>query len=90
MGKKRSLSEVQRSQIVVLHDEGYPEREIGKRIGCSKTAVHQAIVKFKNSGIYNDAKRSGSPKKTTPRADNVIKRQVMKSPTVQPKRSGPN
>ena len=43
--------------------------------------MHQAIVKFKNSGIYSDAKRSGRPKKTTPRADNVMKRQVMKSPT---------
>ena len=63
MGKIRSFSEVQRSQIVVLHDQGYPEREIGKRIGCSKTAVHQAIVKFKNSGIYSDASAVIVPRK---------------------------
>ena len=48
--------------------------------------MHQAIVKFKNSGIYSDAKRSDRPKKTTPRADNVMKRQVMKPPTCSAKK----
>ena len=67
MGKNCSLSEVQQCQIVVLHKEGHTKRQIGEQLGCSKTAVHQAIVKFKELGIYADAKRSGNPRKTTPR-----------------------
>ena len=50
MVKNFSFSEVQQSQIIVLHKEGHTERPIGERLGCSKTAVHQAIVKFKELG----------------------------------------
>ena len=52
MGKNCSLSEVQRCQIVVIHKEGHTERQIGERLGCSKIAVHQAIVKFKELGTW--------------------------------------
>ena len=50
MGKKATLSKVERVQIVILSKERLSEREISKRISCSKTAVHQAIIKFKNFG----------------------------------------
>ena len=50
MGKKASLSEVKRAQIVILHKEGLSERLISEKVECSKTAVHQAIVKFKLCG----------------------------------------
>ena len=54
MGKKASLNEVQRAQIVILHKEGLSERLIIQKLVCSKTAVHQAIVKFKNgtAGLF--------------------------------------
>ena len=48
---------------------------------CSKTAVHQAIVKFKICGSYVDTKRSGRPRKTTPRDDHLIQRVAVRSPT---------
>ena len=35
--------------------KGYTER----RIGSSKTAMHQVVEKFKKSGTYADAKQSG-------------------------------
>ena len=41
MGKKRSLSEAQRAQIVILRQEGYIERAKSERFAVSKTAVHQ-------------------------------------------------
>ena len=50
MGKKASLSEVKHAQIVILHKEGLSERLISEKVECSKTAVHQAIVKFKLCG----------------------------------------
>ena len=81
MGRKTALSEVERAQIVILHKEGLSEREITKRISRSKTAVHQAIMRFKNFGSYKDKKRSGRSRKTTPRDDHLIRRIVVKSPT---------
>ena len=81
MGKNCSLSEVQRYQIVVFHKKGHTKSQIGKRLGCSKTAVHQTIVNFKELGTCADAKRSGRTCKTTPRTDILIKRKVINSPT---------
>ena len=63
MGRKSSLTEVQRARIVLLNQEGYSERQISKAEKCSKTAVHNALAKFKNSGSYSDNKRSGRPRK---------------------------
>jgi len=57
-GYKRSLSEAQRAQIVILRQEGYTDRAISERLAVSKTAVHQAVVKFKNCGSYSDCKRA--------------------------------
>ena len=48
MGKKRGLSVAERSKIVTLHEEGYSQRQISNRVKFSKTAVYQAIVKFRN------------------------------------------
>ena len=58
MGRKSSLTEVQRARNVLLNQEGYSERQINKAEKCSKTAVHNALAKFKNSGSYSDNKRS--------------------------------
>ena len=81
MGKNSSLLEVQRCQIVVLDKKDHTERQTGNRLGRSKTAVRQDIVKYKELGTYADAKRNGRPRKTTPRTDILIKRKVMNSPT---------
>jgi len=84
MGKKRSLSEAQRAHIVILRQEGYTERTICERLAVSKTAVHQAVVKFKNCGSYSDRNRSGRPRKTT-RRDDILIRCVVKSPSCSAK-----
>ena len=69
-----------------MHKEGLSEREITKRISRSKTAVHQAIMRFKNFGSYKDKKRSGRPRKTTPHDDHLIRRIVVKSPSASCKK----
>ena len=74
MGKKWSLSDVQRAQIVALYKEGYSERSISEQIKRSKNAVHNAIVKFKKTWTHSDAKRSGRPRKSMPRDDHIIRR----------------
>ena len=66
MGKKRGLSVAVRSKIVTLHEEGYSERQISNRVKFSKTAVHQAIVKFRNLGVFKictDPEDPGLPPK---------------------------
>ena len=81
MGKKKSLSEVQRAQIVALHGQNLSERQISAQMGYSKTAVHQAVAKYQQDGSYTDKKRTGKPRVTTAREDNVMRRIVMRSPT---------
>ena len=66
MGRSKSLSEVVRAQIIVFRQEGYTERDISKRLRCSKTAVHNSIVKFNQTGSYAEAAKPGRPRKTTP------------------------
>ena len=81
MGKEKSLSEVQRTQIVALHGQNLSERQISAQMGRSKTAVHQAIAKYQQDGSYTDEKRTGRPRVTTAREDNVMRRIVVRSPT---------
>ena len=50
-------------------------------MGCSKTAVHQAIAKYQQDGSYTDKKKTGKPRVTTALEDNVIRRIVVRSPT---------
>ena len=83
MGKKKSLSEVQRAQIVALNGQNLSERQISVQMGCSKTAVHQAIAKHQQDGFYTDKKRTGRPRVTTAREDNVMRRTVVSRPRVQ-------
>ena len=80
MSKQTSLSNVKHAQIVTLYDEGYSERSISERVKSSKNAAYNAIVKFRNTGTDSDAKRSGRPRKTTPRDDLVIWRAAVWSP----------
>ena len=81
MGKKKSLSEVQMAQIVALHGQNLSERLLSAQMGCSETAVHQAIAKYQEDGSYTDRKRSGRPRVSTAREDNLMRRIVMRSPT---------
>ena len=79
MSKKASLLASQGVQITVLWQEGYSERTIASKPHFSKTAVHTAKVHFMKYGNYKDRKRSGRPRKSTPRNDNMMKRIVARS-----------
>ncbi|KAK6173376.1 hypothetical protein SNE40_016841 [Patella caerulea] len=80
MGRKSSLTEIQRAQAVTLKEEGYSIRNIARRLRISKTAVHNAVLKFNTDGNFRDRKRSGRPRKTTQRDNHLIKRVVQRSP----------
>ena len=80
MGRRKSLSEVQRSLIIALHNEGLLERKISAKFKISKTAVHQSIKKFEQYDSYNNLPRTRRPRKTTVKDDHVMKRIVTRSP----------
>ena len=72
MGKKRGLSVVERAKIVTLNEERYSERQ--KKLKFSKTAIHQAIVRFLNFGRFQDLYGSGRPRVTSQKYDHLMKR----------------
>ena len=62
MGK---ISLIERQKVIVLHEEGYSQRQILSITGYSKTAVTEIIKKFRETGSLEDRKESGrSPKLT--------------------------
>ena len=61
IGEEVSLTEVQWSKIIDLHQEGYLKRQISLAEKCSKTAVHNTLVKFKTSGNCLENKLFGRP-----------------------------
>ena len=44
-------------------------------------AFHQAIAKFKNFRLYHVKRRSGGPRKLSPRDNNLIRQIAVRSPT---------
>ena len=65
--------------MVTLHGEGYTERDVGDKLRCFKTHVHNAVVKVNADGTFY-RRRSGRPRKTTPREDRSIIHIVIRSP----------
>ena len=65
---------------MALYKKGYSERSISEQIKRNKNAVHNAVVKFKKTGNYSDAKGSGRPRKSTLRDDYIIRRTAIRSP----------
>ena len=69
---KSFLTEVRRTQIITLHGEGYTAGDTAAKLRCSKTTVHNTIVICNADGLFYDKKRSGRPRKTTPREDSSM------------------
>ena len=61
------------TQIVSSNEEGYTKRDIAAKVCWSKTAVHNAIVKFSADGVFHDRKWSGHPWKTIPMEDHSMR-----------------
>ena len=63
---------------VTLCGGGYTERDIAAKLRCSKTAVHNIIVKFTADSTFHDRKRTGRP--TMQWEDRSMRETVMRSP----------
>src|SRR5215475_12841484 len=82
MGRNKSLSPTKRAQILAYSRCGNSQRNIAALLGVSQVAVHQALKKYQQTGSFTDAKRSGRPCKTSPRADRVLGRAVKNQPRI--------
>lgn len=70
MGK---ISLVDRSIVITLHREGHSVRTIAQKTKVSKSTVGYIISKYKNTGLIEDKKRNGRPKKLSQSAEQYLK-----------------
>ena len=75
-----NFSSVLRSNIVLLGEEGYSQRDIADRLNVSKTGVQETLSRYRDTGSFTPKKRPGRPRKTTDRTDNIMRRIVVKNP----------
>ena len=76
----KSLSTEERAQIVNLSNLTFFLLQIAKMVKVSKTAVHNAIMKYQNEGAFIDKKRSGRPRVNTSREDRLESKAVTHFP----------
>ena len=88
MGKKQSVNTKNRPQIVTLSNLKFSVRQIAKKMKISKTAVHNAIMKYQNEGVFIDRKRSGQSKVNTSREKRLMRKAVTHLQRVPSKNPG--
>lgn len=74
MALKPRITLEKRGKIVVLAEEGYSQRQIATRIGCSQRSVSGILKKHKDGGCIRDKKIPGRNRKTTRREDSIVVR----------------
>ncbi|CDF34225.1 unnamed protein product [Chondrus crispus] len=78
MPKGKQLTDVEKGQILVLHNECLSIREIAESISRSKTVVHNFL---KNPPAYGSKKRTERPPKLTPALRRRVFREASKGET---------
>ena len=77
MGKKQSFSTEKPAQIVSLSSLKISVCQIEKNLKVSRTAVHNAIIKYQNEGTFKGRKRSGRPRVTSSREERLMRKVVL-------------
>ena len=60
--------------MLALSEEGYTQREIAARVGCSQGSVSDILKKQRLTGSVKDAQIPGRRRKTSEREDQIIVR----------------
>lgn len=79
MPKTRELSEVERSQIVILKKQGLSIHEIARQLQFSRCAVRTTIRRFEETRCYKSKPRSGRKKITTVKQDRILQRMSLRN-----------
>lgn len=71
------LSLENRVTCTVLHQEGWTQKRIAERIGCSQNAVSLAIRRHQQTGSHQNRPKSGRPRVSCARDDRILIRDSM-------------
>lgn len=80
MPSGKSLSEDLRKRIVREYQAGTKQSIIARQFHVSRQVVYALLKRFNTRGVLCDKKKSGRPRKTTPRLDRTIIRIVTEDP----------
>ena len=80
MGKLVQISKISKSKVILLKEEGYKNKDIASRLGISEASVCRILKRNKENVTLSPMKRSGRPRKTTPRTDRKIQRLLQAKP----------
>ena len=80
MGPVRELSATERSQVHILHQEGYPKREIARKLHIAASTVCKTLTRITELNSYHSRSRSGAPKKLSAYSDRVMRRYATANP----------
>ena len=81
MGRRKSIPPTVRAQAAILAETGMSQRRIALKLGISVCSVNLAIQKSR-TGSFNDSPRIGRPKALTTRDERILKRMVIKKPSM--------
>ena len=82
MGKSAQISKTIKNHIILLKEEGYKNVQIASRLNLSTASVCRILKRYKESISLSPIKRSGRPRKTTPRTDRTIRRLWQVNPSI--------
>ena len=74
MGRKPRISLENRGKVLALSEEGYSQRAVARRVGCSQRSVSDILRKQRLTGCVRDHVIIGRKRKTTIKEDRLIVR----------------
>ncbi|KAK7095336.1 hypothetical protein V1264_006758 [Littorina saxatilis] len=81
MPPQRKSNEFERGRAFAWFQDGVPKREVARRLHVSISVIVRLIQRFTATGRFQERRRLGRPKKTTPREDRLIERLALQTRT---------
>jgi transposase len=78
----KETTQLNRASIVALKQSGFNTVEIASRVGVNKSTVNRVFKRYLATTSLNNAKRSGRPKKLTPKKQRLVIRTLKKNPSI--------
>jgi transposase len=66
------------SQIIILPQEGYSQREVTQILNTNKSVVQRAAARHRTTGSFNRRRGQGAKRKTPAREDHYIELQALR------------
>ena len=80
MGKLEQISQTSKSNVILLREKEYKNKQIASRLGVSEASVSQILKRNKENVTLLPMKKSGRPCKTTPRTNQKMQRLLKANP----------